>query len=286
MNLFSWNSIKDIFSQKTDVGLKLLVIFTMVYLVVSGGDHRRIKIFLICAGIFLIVMFVKRITQPLLWYVFLTILISDLICDYFVRANHHFLLIYITAVVIVLLHNSRLDVFVTNIKLLVVIVLFFSGIQKALSPQFVSGDFYYYMINTGGFFKPVLYFNYDIVDIIISNKAMIKELGETDPNQLKSVVLNPVIPNLEIISFALAWMTIIMEIIAATLILWKPKHLLTHIVFILLIMSIFFTRYETGFLALLAISGFWLTENVRVRLIYTTLAIVSLAFIVTGIGFY
>ena len=282
----NWQHIKQVLSDKIALGLYLLLIFMVVYLAITSVAHRRIKVFLLCAALFLIVFFVKKISQVLLWYIFLAILLSDLACDYFVRANHHFLLIYMTVAVIVYLHNSRLDLFVLNIKYLVVIVLFFSGLQKVLSPEFITGDLYYLMINTGGFFKPILYYNPEMIDTIISNKALIAELGTTNPNLLETVTLKPIVPHLDVISFILSWMTIIMELVAAVLILWKPKHIATHIVFILLIMGIFFTRYENGFLALLAISGVWLSEHLRIRIIYTVLAIICFSFILTKIGFH
>ena len=286
MKLLNWDRIKEVLSDKTALGLYCMLIFTVTYLVLTGGDHRRIKVFLLGSGLFLTLFFVKKITQPLLWYIFLIILISDLISDYFVRANHHFLMIYITVVIIVFLHNSRLEIFTSNIKYLVVIVLFFAGIQKLISSNFISGDYYFHMINIGGFFKPILYYNPDMIDTIISNKELISELNQTDPNQFETITLKPLVPHLDSFSFVLAWMTIIMEMVAAILILWKPKHLVTHLVFIFLIMGIFFTRYENGFLTLLAISGLWLTENIRIKAAYALLAIISLSFIITGIGFY
>lgn len=286
MTQLNWNSIKKTLSDGSGLGLYLLFIFTTVYIILTGGDHRKIKLAFICVGLFLVVLFVKKITQPLLWYIFLAILICDLICDYFVRANHHFLLIYVTLLVIIYLHNSRLEDLMTNIKLLLVIVLVCSGIQKLVSPQFLSGDFYYYMINTGSFFKPILYFNQDMNDIVASNKAQISELGKLNPNASNSVILKDVFPNQASISRVYAWFSICMELMTGLFFLWKPKHLCTHILFILLIMGIFFTRLETGFMGLLAITGIWLTDNYKIRAIYTVLTLVMLSLIITRIGFY
>lgn len=286
MKKLNWNHINEVLSDTSAVGLNLLFIFLVVYSILTGGDHRKIKLFLVLAGLFLVVLFIKKITQPLLWYIFLTILISDLICDYFVRANHHFLLIYLTILVIIFLYNSRLDDFIANIKLLLVIVLLFSGIQKLLSPQFVSGEFYYYMINTGQFFKPILYVNQEISDIVLANKAHIAELGKLNPNASDIVTFQNVAPNLDVICQVYAWFSIVMEIFVSLLILWKPKHSFTHVLFIFLILGIFFTRLESGFMAVLAICGIWLTDNYKVKAIYTVLTIVMLSLIITGIGFY
>ncbi|MEZ4793098.1 MAG: hypothetical protein R2783_06450 [Gelidibacter sp.] len=286
MKLLNWDHIKEILSDKSTLGLKLLFIFLLAYIISTGTDHKMLKLPLLCIGLFLTVFFVKKINQPLLWYAFLVILISDLICDYFVRANHHFLLIYMTILIIVFLHNNRLEDLVINFKLVVVIVLFFSGIQKLFSAQFISGDFYYYMINTGSFFKPILHFDHDMLEVVSGNKTLILELGQTDPNALKSITLRNVVPNLGVISRVFAWLTIILELTVAVLVLLKPKKVGTHLLFILLILGIFFTRLENGFLALLAISGIWLSENIRIRAVYSILVLIFLVFIVTKIGFY
>lgn len=286
MNFINWNSIKKVLSDKSTLGIHLLFILLLVYVVSTGDNHRGIKLPALIIGISFIVFFVKQITQPLLWYLFLVILLIDLICDYFVRANHHFLSIYVTLVVIIFLHNDHIEFFTTNIKLLVVIVLLFSGIQKLLSPQFVSGDFTYYMINTGYFFKPILYLDHDIYDTVLNNKRQLLELKQTNPNEMGSIKLKNVFPNIAAISRIFAWFTIAVEIIAGLLILWKPRHIGTHFIFIMLILGIFLTRLETGFLALLAISGIWLTNNIWIRATYALLAIVFLSLMITQFGFY
>lgn len=286
MSKLNWNHIKEVLSDKPTVGLNLLFIFLVAYITLTGGDHRKIKLFLVFAGLFLVALFIRKITQPLLWYIFLTILVSDLICDYFVRANHHFLLIYLTVLIIIFLQNSKLDDIISNIKLLLFIVLLFSSIQKLLSPQFISGDFYYYMINTGSFFKPLLYFNQEMNDIVLANKAQIAELGKLNPNDSNVVKLQNVFPNQDTMCRVYAWFSIFMELITGILILWKPKHIFTHVLFILLILGIFLTRLESGFMALLAISGIWLTDHFKIRAIYVILTVVMLSIMITRIGFY
>ena len=286
MKHLNWISAKKVLSNKNDLGLHLLFIFMIIYIVSTGGDHLRTKLFLIFAGLSLVVLFVKKITQPLLWYVFLTIILSDLLWDYFGRANHHFLMIYITILVIIFLQNSNEKDLFVNIKLLMAIVLLFSGIQKLLSPQFISGDYFYYMINSGKFFKPFLHFNQDVYDTIIFNNAQISELSKLNPHQSNTVKLQNIIPHLDVISQVYAWFSIAMEVITGIMILWKPKLVFTHILFILLILGIFFTRLENGFMALLAICGIWLTSNYIFRAVYMLLTIVFLSLMITKIGFY
>jgi hypothetical protein len=286
MKFINWRTIKEILTDKSALGINLLFIFLLVYIISTGNDHRNIKLPTLIIGISLIIFYVNNLRQPLLWYIFLVILLFDLIGGYYVRANHHFLLIYVTLVVIIYLHNDRIELFTTNVKFLLVIVLMFSGIQKLFSPQFISGDFTYYMINTGRFFKPILYFNQDMNDIIFNNNQQLLEFKRTEPNGMGSTTFNNVIPNMDVVSRLFAWMTISVEIIAGLLLLWKPKNIGTHLFFILLILGIFFTRLENGFLALLATSGIWLTDNIRIKALYAFLSVVFLSLIITGIGFY
>lgn len=278
--------IKQILEDHTSLGFKLLFLFVSVYLISSTPDHPWLKMLVLSLALFLIVLFVKTIQQSLLWYIFLALLFYDLISNFFGRANHHFLLIYMTILILQFLKNERLGQLITNLRYLVVIVLLFSSIQKLLSPQFFTGDFYYYMFNTGKFFKPFLYFNQEMGDIIASNHSKILALGKTDPNQAKSILLQDIFPNIHNISLVFAWFTIAIELSIAILLLWKPKHILTHLLYIILILGIFFTRLESGFLALLAISGFWIAESRKVQVIYMSLAILFMAFMITKIGFY
>ncbi|MCK7588970.1 hypothetical protein M0G43_00130 [Subsaxibacter sp. CAU 1640] len=286
MKIFYWKSARASLSDKNMLGLTLFFLFSLTYVITTGVDHRKIKLFLFCLVLTIALLVVKNIKQPILWFLFLIILINDLICDYLVRANHHFLMVYMTISVIIFLSNSKTVDFLRNIQLVTAIILFFSGIHKLISPQFISGDFYYYMINTGSFFKPILYFNHEMNDIVLNNKNLISELGKEDPINSTTITLQNVIPNLDIISRAFAWFTIIIELIVGIAIVWKPKSVMTHLLFIMLVVGIFFTRLENGFLTLLAICGIWLSENHKITAVYLFLAIISMAFVITEIGFH
>lgn len=286
MSFINLNHIKETLSDKRNLGLHAFFTLMVIYAILTGGDHRKVKLFLLVIGLSLVILFVKKISHPILWYVFMALLINDLIFDYFVRANHHFFLMYLTAVFIIYLHNNRLEDFETNIKLLLAIVLFFSGLQKMLSPQFTSGDYYYYMINIGSFFKPLLYFSPEINDIMSSNRAEIAKLQISDPNSSQYITLQNVIPYQDIFSRVYAWVSIVSELVGAILILWKPKHIVTQCFFVMIILGIFFTRLESGFLATLAISGIWLTDSYKFRAIYTGLTVIFFALIITKLGFY
>lgn len=283
---FYRNYIKQILADQTTLGIKLLFLFICVYLINSTADHPWIKMVVLCLALMAIVLFVKTIHQSLLWYIFLALFLLDLITNFYGKANHHFLLIYLTILIIQFIQNGRMVQLIANIKYLVVIVLLFSSLQKLMSPQFVTGDFYYYMFNTGKLFKPFLYFNQEMGEIIASNNSKILALGKSNPNTLESIHLQNIFPNIYNISLVFAWFTITLEFFIALLLLWKPKHNVTHMLYIILILGIFLTRLENGFLTLLAISGFWLAGKSSFRAVYLGLSILFMAFMIAKIGFY
>lgn len=286
MNFFSKIEFNKRLAEKSSLGEVILLILSLIYLISSNFSQLKIQLPLMLLSIILALFFINKLNQILLWSIFLAIFISELVMKYFVKANHHFLLVYVILLIIFYHKNGRWEDFVANIKWIVVIVLMCSAIQKLISPQFVSGDFYYYMLNTGKFFRPMLYFTPEIKEIIFSNYSQIIELERTNPNLTNSITLQNILPNLDVISRVFAWLTIALEFIIAAVLFWKPKHTFSHILFIILILGIFFTRLESGFLTLLAICGFWLTESLKFRALYVILAIGFMVLIVTQIGFH
>ncbi len=273
-------------ADRTSTGAILLLIFSLIYLISSNINPLQIQLALMLLSIVLVLVFMNKMNQLVLWSVLLGIFITELTLKYFLKANHHFLLVYMIMLLIIYNKNRNWENFNVNIKWIVVIVLMFSAIQKMVSPAFISGDFFYLMMNTGKFFKLILNFTPDIQEIIASNASQIRELEQTNPNTLKSITLQPVLPNLDIISHLFAWLTIALELVIAMVFIWNPKHRISHFLFIILILGIFFTRLESGFLTLLTICGIWLTESRKFRTLYIILSIGFMGLIITKIGFH
>jgi hypothetical protein len=187
--------------------------------------------------------------------------------------------------VIVFSYNKNVDILLKNMQLLLTIVVIASALQKLISPQFMSGDFYYFMANRGYLFNAFLRFFPESLEVIKSNSQSIKTLQDTDPNLLKSIVLSDISPYLSKVSPIFAWITVAVEFIVAIALLWKPKSTLTHLLYAGMILGILCTRLETGFMALLAIGGIFLCQNVKLRLLYVMIVIGCLTLVVTQRGF-
>lgn len=279
-------AFKILLENKNNLGILLVFILSMIYLIGTGKNHPWLLVSLILIGTLLVLILTHKLPQIVLWYGLLAIFTIDLALNYFLKANHHFLLVYIILLIIFYLKNGSREAFVDNIKWIIIIVLLFSSIQKLITPQFITGDFYYYMFNTGKFFKPVLYFYPELKEITKSNNFQITQLEHTNPNTLKAVKLQNIVPYLEVISRVFAWLTIALELAIALCFIGKPKHHITHLLFILLILGIFITRLENGFLTLLSICGIWLSEHQAIRRVYVILAIGFMLLLIGNIGLF
>ncbi|WP_152487226.1 hypothetical protein [Winogradskyella psychrotolerans] len=158
--------------------------------------------------------------------------------------------------------------------------------QKITSKQFMSGDFYYHAINLGGLFKFFFTIFPESLEIAKSNSESLTTLKELNPNLTEHIVLKDVFPNLSFVSRVFAWLTVIFEFLVAVAILWKPKKIGTHIIFIILLFGILFTRLETGFVSLLAISGLYLCKNIKLKLLYVLIILGCITLIITKFGYH
>lgn len=271
---------------KITVWLKVLLSIIIVYFIIGYGNQRLIKIPFLVVLIATLIVNPRSIYKPVLWSLIAIILGIDLATGYFFEANHHFLLFYLVLVTLLYTSIYKTQIFLyDNIKYLTFIVLALSGIQKWLSTSFTSGDFYYYLINTGQIFERITPFFHDASQTISENRKAIGTLWQTNPANNEIIPLKEVFPNTRTFSLFLSWITIGYELLVAGMILIKPKSLLTHILFILLIIGIFMTRMETGFLATLSLCGYLLTTHKITSWVYFILSLFFIILMVSRIGF-
>jgi hypothetical protein len=161
-----------------------------------------------------------------------------------------------------------------------------SALQKVASSQFINGDFYYYVLSRGSLFREFLNFFPEIIEITSSNSENIMDLNTKNPNYKEYIILKDAIPNLGMICRVFAWISILVEFLVAIAILWKPKNAWTHLLLIIMIIGILCTRFESGFMALLAISGLFLCKNLKLRLLYVVIIMGCVTLMVTKLGFH
>ncbi len=281
-----WADLKYKLRDPIALGTQLLLLLLGIYSLLMAEQNRRWKVPVLFIGLSAWILWQNKKKHPLIYIVLCLLLIIDLYHDYFWVGNHHYMLLFMVLSVIIYDYHKRNDVLLKNIQILFVVVILASGLQKLMSSQFMSGDFYYYMINRGTLFKNFVRFFPESLDVAKSNAKNMFELQAVDPNLGESITLKNIFPNLGAISHIFAWVTVIFEMIVAFAILWKPKSTGAHLLLILMILGILSTRFETGFMALLALSGLFLCNNTYLRLMYVLIITGCIVLIFTKLGYH
>jgi hypothetical protein len=281
-----WSDIKDKLKNHTELAIQLLLLILGAYIFIMAEKHSLRKTPLLFLGLLSWFFFRTKTKHPIIWLVLFALLVFDLFYLYFRVANHHFLLTFVVLSVIFYLYHKRTDVLQKNIQVLLVVVVMASVIQKLMSNQFMSGDFYYYMMNRAYIFDGFHTFFPEILEVAKTNSESILNLQDTDPNRAQSIVLKDIFPNLGFICLIYAWSTVVLEFIVAIAILCKPRSTWTHLLFIAMILGILCTRLEVGFMALLGICGIFLCCNEKLRLLYVLIVIGCITLVVTKLGYH
>ncbi len=281
-----WTDIKYKLGDPIGLAIQLLLLLLGIYSLLMAEENRRWKVPVLFIGILSWILLRNKKNHPIIWLVLFTLLMIDLYHDYFWVANHHFMLLFMVLSVLLYSYHKRSEILLKNIQILFVVVVLTSAIQKLMSNQFMSGDFYYYMINRGTLFGNFIRFLPESLEIAKSNSKSILDLQNLDPNLGESITLRNIFPNIGVISHIFAWVTVIFELIVAFAILWKSRSSWTHFLILIMIVGILCTRFETGFMALLALSGLFLCQNLYLRLIYVLIISGCIILIFTKLGFH
>ncbi len=281
-----WSDIKDKLKNHTELAIQLLLLMLAAYIFIMAEKHSLRKTPVFFVGLLIWFFFRTKTKHPIIWLVLFTLLVFDLFHLYFRVANHHFMLTFVVLSVIFYMYHKRTDILQKNIQILLVVVVLASAFQKLMSNQFMSGDFYYYLMNRAFVFDVFHTFFPEILELAKSNSESILAVQDTDPNGTQSIVLKDIFPNLGFICLIYAWSTVAIEFIVAIAILWKPRNKWTHLLFVAMIFGILCTRLEVGFMALLSICGVFLCSNLKLRLLYVMIAIGCITLMVTKIGYH
>lgn len=266
---------------------KLFVLFIAAYAVGRSPENVLFKLPFVLLALEVIITKRDFLHNTLFWAAITGLLLVDLYFGYLTVANHHFLLVYLALVALADVRLKPGESFLEkNIKLLLFITLLFSGLQKLFSPTFLSGDYYYYVLNTGGFFKPLLGYMPEAEATISHNRELIQALNESAPKAGEAIVFKPAFAHTYTLSLIISWGTVLLELAAAVALLLKPKGRLTHLLLLALIASIFFMRLETGFLSILCILGIFLTPSSRLVILYKILLILFIGLMLSNLGYF
>lgn len=281
-----WSDIKYKLRDPVELAIQLLVLLLAIYSLFMAQENRLWKVPVLFIGLLVWILWPNKKKHPIILIVLFVPLIIDVYHGYFRVANHHFMLLFMVLSVIIYYYHKSNDILLKNIQILFGVVVLTSALQKMMSSQFMSGDFYYYMLNRGTLFKHFIKFFPESLEIAKSNSKNMMQLQALDPNLAESIELKNIFPNLGVISNVFAWVTVIFESMVAFAILYKPKSTWTHLLLTAMVVGILCTRSETGFMALLALSGLFLCSNLYLRLMYVLLISGCIVLVFTKLGFH
>lgn len=278
--------IKSKLYEGNKVAIQMLLLILSVYVFIMSQFNSIWKVPILFLGLLIWFFLRDKTKHPIIWLVFLTLLLCDFWHSYFWVANHHFMITFIVLSVIAYMYHQRKEVLQKNIQIILVIVILTSVVQKLMSNQFTSGNFYYFMINKGVLFQFIMKFFPESLEVVKSNSESYLNLWETNPNDGQTIVFKNITPNIGYISLLFAKITIAFEFIVAMAILWKPKKTWAHLLLILMIFGVLLTRLETAFMAILASCGLFLCSNYKLKLSYILIVLGCVTLMVTKVGYH
>lgn len=251
MNLSTSNPIEE------KVHLKLIEDLLLIFILISCSTFMNnwwhIK-FILITTLLLANFTTGRTKYPkIFWSITLVLTSLELIPHYFLAANHNFVLFYITLTIWIshFYPLERIKIIKLNSFFLLVIILFFGALQKLLSPDFMSGDFLSYLTLKGDLFKP-LQIAKVLPDVFSENLAQITENKNSIPDASRVIQLAAPFGGFETFIYYFSVAVMIIEFLILPTLLLKNQNIKNTILLLFLI-GLIFTRFETGFVALLTI---------------------------------
>lgn len=285
MNISTSNPIEE------KVHLKLVEDLLLIFMLLSCSNYLNnwwhIKLILI-TSLLLANFTTGRAKFPkAFWTLTLFLATLDVIPHYFLAANHSFVVFY--SVLIILISHfyplERTKIVKFNSLFLLILIMLLGGIQKLLSPDFMSGDFLSYMTLKGELFKPLQIANV-LPDVFSENSSQIITHKSTVPDANELIYLKTPFSGFEKFIYYFSIFVMILEfLIIPTLFLKVNK--LKHLILLSFLISLILTRFETGFVALLTILiiGQLPVAEKNFKILYLLVFMGCLALIMVRLGF-
>ena len=171
----------------------------------------------------------KRVrTDPRMWCVLTALLAVALYVDWHPRDNHQYLIIYLSLMLFCIFHISREhrdQVLATSGRLLIGAVMVFAVIWKAITPDYLSGDFFHHGLLTHPHLQNIAAVFTDVCADVLAENSQIVALFDlnyltTTPEDSVAIEGSPQIGTM---AFVMTWWTIAIEAIIALLFLWPRR---------------------------------------------------------------
>lgn len=274
-----------------DISTKALSLIFFIYIFKSDFPHRRFSIFFLLIIIFSLFFNQKILSKIVFWVSSIIILSIDLTTNWYRVANHHFVLFFCCLLFFFVLRqpkHKQQDYLQNNGRSILLVLLFFASIQKLLSPTFIDGSFVGQYLTSGGFFQLILSKIESYQNYIASNRTIITEFNSQVPNATASIQLNGNPKIISTISLIYTYSILIFESLVFYVFLRVKNLNIRHYFLIGLIIAVFISRLECGFLSLLCLLGITQCNEKQsnFKLIYVFLITLFSALIILNVGFH
>lgn len=263
---------------------KMFIIFLLI--IFSRISHHYF--FGVVALIIFFALIKKEfISNPSFWLIVSSLFLPIIWIGYNYRGNHVFLILYISILFFIATHFSKFSkqIAIINAKAILGIIMFFAVIQKLFTKDFMNGSSLSYLNNTGGFFTHFQRFFPKNQEIINENLQLIKEQTSSIENLTTTIELSPIHWIVDFDTSIFVSLILIVEALFFVLIFVKNQYLRNGF-FSIFVISLIFTRTETGFASLLCILLFLQAQKDHVifKLIYLGIYSVFISLILTRLG--
>jgi hypothetical protein len=285
---FSISNPGTVLAQPVQLFLQCTAMLILLYIAKHPFPNTVLK-FVFFAGMLSIFIFSANPLSSLkTWTLFLIYILFFLITKFLWVANHHFVAAYmIIAILMYLSTTDHQEVRLRfHIRFMLGAVLAISAFHKILSPTFMNGTFFLYEMEMHHFLKPLKWAMPGWESAVRQNNKLLNDLIQTNPNTLTAVPLIKPVSNIYSIATSATWLAVFLEVLAGIAVWIWPQKKATHVILLATLAGVFFMRFETGFLSLLATMGLLLAPGKNFRLVYVTCIIIFAAMIITGIGIH
>ncbi len=286
---FFMDSLRD--KDTVEITAKLVLGVTLIFLLETTPEFILPSLIVFWAVSHVLLMNPQKIYTPFFWLMLAALYILDIIHNPFFPANHHYLLFYLCLIFYFVFQsdeNADREVLLKrNIKWVLVLLMFLAGVQKALSSEFIDGSFMAGSVLDGSYFKPIYYLIPSIKSVVKSNHDAIRAFLSSPP-----ISEGPI--DLTIFSYyslglikVFSFLVLLGEILVALIFIFVKNRNIQQIALMSLILGIFLTRLECGFLSIVCILGFSLTtkDQMFIRQSYIVLIILFLSLSIVGLAF-
>jgi hypothetical protein len=281
------NYFKDTLESTYKLFLHGLLLLVLVYLFKQSVVLFWLKPTVLIIG-FSVWLFNRNLAaNPLFWSVWFLYFFITLGRNYYLVANHHFVVCYVLAAVILhqitnLKNESYLHF---HVRFILLTILMFGAFQKLLSPAYISGAFFQLEMDMNYFLQPLNFIVPEWQEITNGNKDLYKKLIATNPNAYSEIQLK----------YPIHHSTLLAKKRGVDSHYYGSYYRRCHffgntnaslVMYFLLVrlVAYFFFRLETGFLTLLATLGLLLSPTPKISMVYITIILIFSVLMATELG--